>query len=54
VPRLRCGKVTVNTDSIPYPALPEGGVKNSGYGRDLADEAVASFLETKAVLVRYD
>jgi phenylacetaldehyde dehydrogenase len=54
VPRLRCGKVTVNTDSIPYPALPEGGVKNSGYGRDLADEAVASFLETKSVLVRYD
>ena len=54
VPRLRCGKVTVNTDSIPYPALPEGGVKNSGYGRDLAEEAVASFLETKAVLVRYD
>lgn len=54
VPRLRSGKVTVNTDSIPYPALPEGGVKNSGYGRDLAEEAVASFLETKAVLVRYD
>jgi len=54
LPRLRCGKVTVNTDSIPYPSLPEGGVKDSGYGRDLAEEAVASFLETKAVLVRYD
>jgi phenylacetaldehyde dehydrogenase len=54
VPLLRCGKVTINTDSIPHPALPEGGVKNSGYGRDLAEEAVASFLETKAVLIRYD
>jgi len=54
VPRLRCGKVTVNTDSIPYPSLPEGGLKSSGYGRDLADEAIASFLETKAVLIRYD
>jgi phenylacetaldehyde dehydrogenase len=54
LPRLRCGKVTVNTDSIPYPSLPEGGVKDSGYGRDLAEEALASFLETKAVLVRYD
>jgi len=53
VPRLRCGKVTVNTDSIPYPSLPEGGVKDSGYGRDLAEEALASFLDTKAVLVRY-
>jgi len=54
VPRLRSGKVTVNTDSIPHPALPEGGVKDSGYGRDLGEEAIASFLETKAVLIRYD
>jgi phenylacetaldehyde dehydrogenase len=54
VPRLKSGKVTVNTESIPYPALPEGGTKASGYGRDLGEEAVEGFLETKAVLIRYD
>jgi phenylacetaldehyde dehydrogenase len=50
--RIRSGKVAVNTDPIPYPALPEGGRKASGYGRDLGPEAVQGFLETKSVLIR--
>jgi phenylacetaldehyde dehydrogenase len=53
VPRIKSGKVTVNTESIPYAALPEGGTKASGYGRDLGEEAIEGFLETKAVLIRY-
>lgn len=53
VPRLKSGKVTVNTESIPYPALPEGGTKSSGYGRDLGEESVQGYLDTKAVLLRY-
>ena len=53
VPRLKSGKVTVNTESIPYPALPEGGTKASGYGRDLGEESVEGYLDTKAVLIRY-
>jgi phenylacetaldehyde dehydrogenase len=50
--RIRSGKVAINTDPIPYPALPEGGRKASGYGRDLGAEAIQGFLETKSVLIR--
>jgi phenylacetaldehyde dehydrogenase len=50
---LKTGKVAVNSDPMPYPAPPEGGRKASGYGRDLGEEAVASFLETKSVLMRW-
>lgn len=53
ISKVRSGKVTVNTDPIPYPALPEGGRKASGYGRDLGKEALDGFLETKSVLIRY-
>jgi phenylacetaldehyde dehydrogenase len=53
VPRIRSGKVAVNTEPMPWPGLPEGGRKASGYGRDLGEESFESFLETKSVLVRY-
>jgi len=52
VRRLTTGKVAVNTPPLPYPALPEGGRKASGYGRDLGEDAVAGFLETKSLLIR--
>lgn len=50
--RLECGKVSINNAGFPYPALPEGGVKGSGFGRDLGREAVEQNLQTKTVLVR--
>ncbi len=53
VPRIRSGKVAVNTEPVPWPGLPEGGCKASGYGRDLGEESFDSFLETKSVLLRY-
>lgn len=53
VPRIRSGKVAVNTEPIPLPCLPEGGRKASGYGRDLGEESFESCLETKSVLIRY-
>lgn len=53
VPRIRSGKVAVNTEPMPFPCLPEGGRKASGYGRDLGEESFDGFLETKSVLVRY-
>jgi phenylacetaldehyde dehydrogenase len=52
IPRLKCGKVSVNTDGFPYPALPEGGTKQSGFGRDLGREGLDGYLDTKTVLVR--
>lgn len=53
VPRLQCGRVAVNTPPVPYPALPEGGRKASGYGRDMGEEAFDACLHTKSVLLRY-
>ncbi|KQV22605.1 aldehyde dehydrogenase [Pseudomonas sp. Root329] len=52
VPLLKCGKVSVNTEGFPYPALPEGGTKQSGFGRDLGREGLDGYLESKTVLVR--
>ncbi|WP_437880415.1 aldehyde dehydrogenase family protein [Pseudomonas sp. LRF_L74] len=52
VPRLKCGKVSVNTEGFPHPALPEGGTKQSGYGRDLGRESLDGYLDSKTVLVR--
>jgi phenylacetaldehyde dehydrogenase len=50
--RLECGKVAVNHAGFPYPGLPEGGVKGSGFGRDLGREAVEQCLQTKSVVIR--
>lgn len=52
IPKLKCGKVSVNTEGFPYPALPEGGTKQSGYGRDLGKDGLDGYLETKTVLIR--
>jgi phenylacetaldehyde dehydrogenase len=54
VAALECGKVSVNGGGFPYPALPEGGYKGSGHGRDLGQESVESFLQTKTVVMRTD
>ncbi|MGJ7542453.1 aldehyde dehydrogenase family protein [Variovorax sp. LT1R16] len=53
VPRIRSGRVAVNTEPVPWPGLPEGGRRASGYGRDLGDESFESYLEGKSVLLRY-
>ncbi|MDR0278746.1 MAG: aldehyde dehydrogenase family protein [Paucimonas sp.] len=52
LPRLKCGKVSVNTAGFPYPALPEGGTRQSGFGRDLGREGLEGYLETKTVLIQ--
>ena len=54
IPRLKCGYVAVNSDAIPHAALPQGGFKQSGVGKDLGLEAVDGCLDTKTVLIRYD
>jgi phenylacetaldehyde dehydrogenase len=48
---LRAGTVCVNTYNIFDPALAFGGVGDSGLGRDLGDEALRSFCESKGVVI---
>jgi phenylacetaldehyde dehydrogenase len=48
---LHAGTVWVNTYNIFDPALPYGGVGDSGLGRDLGDDALHGFCERKAVVV---
>ncbi|MEQ3549011.1 aldehyde dehydrogenase family protein [Pseudonocardia nematodicida] len=49
--RLDVGTVWVNTYNVFDPALSFGGVKDSGLGRDLGDEALLGFVESQAVVV---
>ncbi|WP_432841751.1 aldehyde dehydrogenase family protein [Dactylosporangium sp. CA-092794] len=49
--QLAVGTVWVNTYNIFDPALSFGGRKASGLGRDLGDEALRGYLESKAVVV---
>jgi phenylacetaldehyde dehydrogenase len=50
--KLECGKVTVNAAGFPYPGLPEGGYKGSGFGKDLGQAAVEQCLQTKTIMIR--
>ena len=47
--QLRAGTVWINTHSMFDAALPIGGVKQSGYGRDSGITALDNYLETKTV-----
>jgi acyl-CoA reductase-like NAD-dependent aldehyde dehydrogenase len=51
---LKAGTVWVNTYNLFDPALPFGGFKESGLGRELGAESVESYLETKSVWVNLD
>ena len=53
VPRLEAGMVWVNAHNVLDNALPLGGVKQSGYGRDLGGASVESFTELKSVCIAY-
>jgi acyl-CoA reductase-like NAD-dependent aldehyde dehydrogenase len=48
---VKAGTVWVNTYNLYDPALPFGGFKQSGFGRDLGIEALDGYLETKSVWI---
>jgi aldehyde dehydrogenase (NAD+) len=48
---LRAGTVWVNTINLYDPASPFGGFKESGLGRELGEEALSQYTETKSVWV---
>jgi phenylacetaldehyde dehydrogenase len=47
---LRAGTVYINTWNVFDAALPFGGYKQSGWGRELGHEALRSYLETKTII----
>lgn len=49
--KLRAGNVWVNCYGITHPAMPFGGYKDSGLGRELGEEGFAAFLDTKSVFI---
>ena len=50
--RLKAGSVWVNCYNVFDAALPFGGYKQSGWGREMGHEAINLYTETKAVTVR--
>jgi acyl-CoA reductase-like NAD-dependent aldehyde dehydrogenase len=46
---LRVGTVWVNTYQMVSPAVPYGGVKQSGYGRNLGAASIEDFTQIKSV-----
>lgn len=49
VDRIEAGMVWVNYKPLSLPEAPFGGVKDSGIGRELGEEGLEAYLETKAV-----
>ena len=52
--RLKAGTVWVNMYHALDPAVPFGGMKGSGYGREGGIEHLSEYLETKAVWIQTD
>ena len=51
VPKIRAGQVFVNSSPFPHAAMPMGGYRQSGIGRDLGEEAINHYTEHKSVVI---
>ena len=52
--RLQAGTVWVNAYNMLDPTAPFGGVKESGFGRDLGGDAVKAYTNSKTVWIGMD
>ncbi len=50
--RIRAGTIWVNCHNVFDAALPFGGYKQSGWGREMGAEALNNYTETKAVTIK--
>jgi len=53
VPKIQAGTVWVNMHTLLDPAVPFGGAKLSGTGREFGDAFIDDYTELKSVIVRY-
>lgn len=53
VPRLNAGTVWVNAHNLIDPAMPFGGFKESGIGRDFGTASLEGYTEVKSVCMAY-
>lgn len=51
IPKIKAGTVWVNCHTMLDPALPFGGYKQSGFGKEMGRAALDAFLEQKSVLL---
>ena len=50
--RLRAGTIWINTYNVYDAALPFGGYKQSGWGREMGHEVLEAYTEVKAICVQ--
>ncbi|RJS92924.1 aldehyde dehydrogenase [Salinisphaera sp. Q1T1-3] len=52
--RIRAGTVWINAHNMIDPAMPWGGFKQSGWGREMGEAALDVYTETKTVAMKLD
>lgn len=51
IPKIKAGTVWVNCHSMLDAAMPFGGFKQSGFGRELGKAALDAYTENKSVMM---
>jgi succinate-semialdehyde dehydrogenase/glutarate-semialdehyde dehydrogenase len=49
--KIEAGMVFINSIAYSTPEVPFGGVKNSGYGRELSELGIGEFVNRKLICV---